>query len=171
MTKMCLKFIYTLLQKDLMIFTEEFCAMLLYNEDYIKAIVAISMEIILFIEDIEEITFNRIPEFLGLDVYDLWKIMNPIQLRSIVFHKEIKDHLEEVEEQLLSFLIWRNPRKALSLHCCCGFQQALIPRGRRLQLSTGAFFMHQFQMLNYSKIAVTASFSAFYFQISFAVSK
>ena len=88
-----------------MIFTEEFCAMLLYNEDYIKAIVAISMEIILFIEDIEEITFNRIPEFLGLDVYDLWKIMNPIQLRSIVFHKEIKDHLEEVEEQLLSFLI------------------------------------------------------------------
>ena len=108
-TKMCLKFIYTLLQKDLMIFTEEFCAMLLYNEDYIKAIVAISMEIILFIEDIEEITFNRIPEFLGLDVYDLWKIMNPIQLRSIVFHKEIKDHLEEVEEQLLSFLIWRNP--------------------------------------------------------------
>lgn len=110
-TKMCLKFIHNLLQKDLIIFTEEFCSRLLYNEEYIKALVAISMEIILFIEDIEEISFNRMPEVLELDVYDLWKIMNPIQLRSIVFHKEIKDHLEEVEDQLLSFLIWRNPSK------------------------------------------------------------
>ena len=58
------------------------------------------MEIILFIEDIEEISFNRIPEVLELDVYDLWKITNPIQLRSIAFHKEIKDHLEEVEDLL-----------------------------------------------------------------------
>lgn len=108
-TKMCLKLISQLLQKDLLIFTEEFCAMLLYNEDFIKAMVAISMEIILFIEDIEEISFNRIPELLGLDVYDLWKVLNPSQLRSIIFHKEIKDHLEEIEDQLLSLLIWRNP--------------------------------------------------------------
>ena len=108
-TKLCLKFIQNLLQKDENIFSEEFCAMLLYNETFAKAMIAISFEIVLFIEDIEEIPFNKIYESIDLDIYDFWKIINPTQNHSIIFHKEIKNHLDEIEYQILSFLIWRNP--------------------------------------------------------------
>ena len=108
-TKLCLKFIENLLKKDENIFTEEFCAMLLYNETFIKAMIAISFEIVLFIEDIEEIPFNKIYENIDLDIYDFWKIINPSQNHSTIFHKEIKNHLDEIEYQILSFLIWRNP--------------------------------------------------------------
>jgi predicted HTH domain antitoxin len=75
MKKMCLKFISELFKMDLMIFTEEFCAMLLYNEDFIKSMIAISIEIILFVEDIQEISFHKIPELFGVDLYDLWKVI------------------------------------------------------------------------------------------------
>ena len=105
----CLKFIQNLIQNDENIFNEEFCVMLLYNEVFIKSMIAISFEIILFIEDIEEIPFNKIYESCDLDIYDFWKIINPTQNHVIIFHKEIKDHLDEIEYQILSFLIWRNP--------------------------------------------------------------
>ena len=111
--KMCLKLITLLFQKDLMIFTEEFVAMLLYNEEFIKAMIAISIEIILFVEDIQEISFYKIPELLGVDVYDLWKVLNPTRFPSFTFHKEIKEHLEEIEYQIVSFLIWRRPSTKL----------------------------------------------------------
>ena len=107
--KFCLKFIQNLIQNDENIFTEEFCVMLLYNEIFLKSMIALSFEIILFIEDIEEIPFNKIYETLELDIYDFWKILNPTQNHVIIFHKEIKDHLDEIEYQILSFLIWRNP--------------------------------------------------------------
>ncbi len=108
-TKLCLKFIQNLIQKDENIFNEEFCSMLLYNEIFAKAMIAISFEIVLFIEDIEEIPFNKIYESIDLDIYDFWKIINPTKNNSIIFHKEIKEHLDEIEYQILSFLMWRNP--------------------------------------------------------------
>ena len=112
MKKMCLKFISELFKMDLMIFTEEFCAMLLYNKDFIKSMIAISIEIILFVEDIQEISFHKIPELFGVDLYDLWKVLNPLvrfASFTFTFHTEIKEHLEEIEYQLVSFLIWKKP--------------------------------------------------------------
>lgn len=106
---LCLKLMSLLIQKEETLFTEEFRYMALYNEDFVKAIVVITFEIILFIEDIEEISFYKIPEVFGLAMYDLWKALNPLQINIITFPQEIKRHLEELEYQLLTYLIWKNP--------------------------------------------------------------
>lgn len=96
-----------LIENDTNIFSENFSALLLYNDDFIKASAALSFELALTIFDIEEIELNTIYEYLKLDVYDLWKIILPSNLN--LCHVEIQKHLEEIDYQISIFLIWRNP--------------------------------------------------------------
>lgn len=96
-----------LIENDINIFSENFSALLLYNDDFIKASVALCFELALTIFDTVEIELNSIYEQLKLDVYDFWKIILPSNTN--LYHVELKKHLEEIDYQLSTFLIWRNP--------------------------------------------------------------
>ena len=100
-----------ILENDIHIFSEKFSALLLYNDDFIKASVALCFEIILTIFDITEIEINSIYEELNLDVYDFWKVILPTN--SNLYHAEIQKHLEEIDYQLSTFLLWRKPSEKL----------------------------------------------------------
>ena len=96
-----------LLKNDSNIFSENFEALLLYNDDFIKASVALSFELALTIFDITEIELHSIYNQLHLDVYDFWKVILPSNINS--YHVELLKHLEEIDYQLSAFLLWRNP--------------------------------------------------------------
>ena len=96
-----------LIENDLNIFSENFASLLLYNDDFIKASVALCFELALTIIDITEIELNSIYDQLKLDVYDFWKIILPSNNK--LYHVELQKHLEEIDYQLSTFLIWRNP--------------------------------------------------------------
>ena len=103
-------FIYCIsliIENDAIIFSENFCALLLFNDDFIKASVALSFELTLTIFDITEIELNSIYEELKLDPYDLWKVVLPCS--NNLYHVELKKHLEEIDYQLSIFLLWRSP--------------------------------------------------------------
>ena len=110
--KLCLKFIYILFFFNNYVFTEHFNALLLFNEKFLKAIIAITFEIILFVETIEKISFIDLYESLGVDIYDIWKIINPMfNYDNINTNIPILKHLQEIEYQIISFLLWKNPSK------------------------------------------------------------
>ena len=110
--KLCLKFIYILFFFNNYVFTEHFNALLLFNERFLKAIIAITFEIILFVETIEKISFIDLYESLGVDIYDIWKIINPMfNYDNINTNIPILKHLQEIEYQIISFLLWKNPSK------------------------------------------------------------
>ena len=94
------------------VFTEKFNSLLLFNERFLKAIIAITFEIILFVETIEKISFIDLYESLGVDIYDIWKIINPMfNYDNINTNIPILKHLQEIEYQIISFLLWKNPSK------------------------------------------------------------
>ena len=110
--KLCLKFIYILFFFNNYVFTERFNSLLLFNEKFLKAIIAITFEIILFVETIEKISFIDLYESLGVDIYDIWKIINPMfNYDNINTNIPILKHLQEIEYQIISFLLWKNPSK------------------------------------------------------------
>ena len=110
--KLCLKFIYILFFFNNYVFTEKFNSLLLFNEKFLKAIIAITFEIILFVETIEKISFIDLYESLGVDIYDIWKIINPMfNYDNINTNIPILKHLQEIEYQIISFLLWKNPSK------------------------------------------------------------
>ena len=96
-----------IIENDIHIFSESFTALLLYNDEFIKASFALSFELALTIFDITEIELNSIYEQLNLDVYDFWKVILPIHTN--LYHAELLKHLEEIDYQLSTFLLWRNP--------------------------------------------------------------
>ena len=100
-------FLFLIIKNDANIFSENFTALLLYNDDFIKAAFALSFELVLTIYDISEIELNAIYEQINLDVYDFWKLILPSN--SNLFHIELQKHLEEIDYQLSAFLLWRNP--------------------------------------------------------------
>ena len=110
--KLCLKFICVLFSFNNYVFTEQFNSLLLFNEKFLKAIIAITFEIILFVETIEKISFIDLYESLGVDIYDIWKIINPMfNYDNINTNIPILKHLQEIEYQIISFLLWKNPSK------------------------------------------------------------
>ena len=102
-----INYLFLLLENDTNIFSENFTALLLYNDEFIKASVALSFELDLTIFDITEIELNKIYEQLNLDVYDFWKIILASNIN--IYHIEMQKHLEEIDYQLTTFLLWRNP--------------------------------------------------------------
>ena len=96
-----------IIENDINIFSENFTALLLYNDDFIKASVALSFELALTVFDVAEIELNSIYEQLHLDVYDFWKVILPIHTN--LYHTELQKHLEEIDYQISTFLLWRNP--------------------------------------------------------------
>jgi hypothetical protein len=105
--KLTLKIIYGMLKKDERKFKMEFISRILANQNFIKSALVVSVEIVLFIENVEEISFYKLADTLELDLYEFWKIINPFLNFDLCLPSDIRLHFNEIELQLFSFMIWR----------------------------------------------------------------
>jgi hypothetical protein len=104
--KLAQKIILGLLQRENNNFPIEIVQKYLDNKEFLKAIIITSVEIVLFIANVEEISFYKLTNRLKLDIYDFWKIINPFIHFDILIPYPIRNHFEEIEVQILSFIIW-----------------------------------------------------------------
>ncbi|MCQ2816013.1 MAG: hypothetical protein MJ252_01995, partial [archaeon] len=107
--KLCLKLIQSLICKEKATYTMKFCCLLLFNEEFIKDMIIIAFELVLSSEDIQELPIDRMLKEFNVSVFSFWKILRSIQYPTITFHRELYEHLWEIENQIITFLIWYNP--------------------------------------------------------------
>ena len=65
---------------------------ILKNKNFVKSVLVLAIEIVLFIENSEELSFNKISESIELSLYDFWKIINPF-LNFAVFIHLLSDYI------------------------------------------------------------------------------
>lgn len=102
-----LRIIYGLLQRDEKRFNREIVSEVLKNKNFVKAAFIVSIEIVLFIGNVEEISFYKLTEAIGLDLYEFWKIINPFTHFDLMIPGPIRIHFSEIEIQLLTFMVWK----------------------------------------------------------------
>jgi hypothetical protein len=78
----------------------------LSNENFLKSVFVVAIEIVLFIGNVEELCFFKIAETVDLDLYEFWKILNPIHLHFAI-PSPLRVHFSEIEIQLFTFMIWK----------------------------------------------------------------
>lgn len=66
---------------------------------------------ILFIENCVELNIFEIATFLDLDLFDLWKILNPFCKFDGLIPNVIIIHFSAIEIQIFTFLIWQKNNK------------------------------------------------------------
>ena len=76
-----------------------------------KSAIILGVEIVLFIENVEEICFYKLADALDLDIYQFWKIVNPFLKHDLTVSSYILRHFQEIDVQLLSFMIFKRPSK------------------------------------------------------------
>jgi hypothetical protein len=93
--------------------TDIYISLLLLKENFVKSIMLVATECVLFNHDSKDIFFNKIAskEFLDLDLFDFWKILNPIINLKLIMDYNITCYLIEVEILLITFLLWKNSEK------------------------------------------------------------
>ena len=106
--KLASKLIKELFHRDDKNFPKFILTTLLDNKDFLKSVLIVAVEIVLFIGNVEELCFYKLAEAIELDLYDFWKILNPIHLLYAV-PSVIRVHFSEIEVQLFTFMIWRKP--------------------------------------------------------------
>ncbi len=106
--KLASKLIKELFHRDDKNFPKLILSTLLGNKDFLKSVIIVAVEIVLFIGNVEELCFYKLAEAIELDLYDFWKILNPIHLLYAV-PSVIRVHFSEIEVQLFTFMIWRKP--------------------------------------------------------------
>jgi hypothetical protein len=100
------KIIFDLLHRDEKGFPKELLITLLSNENFLKACLVVSVEIVLFIGNVEELSFFKLAEEVDLDLFEFWKILNPIHLHFAI-PSPLRIHFGEIEMQLFTFMIWK----------------------------------------------------------------
>ncbi len=80
---------------------------MLERQNFLKAVIAISFEIVLFIENCIELNVVDIVNYLGLDLYDFWKIINPFNKYDGLIPSVIKLHFSHIEAQIFTIVIWQ----------------------------------------------------------------
>jgi hypothetical protein len=106
--KLTSKLIKELFHRDDKNFPKQILAKLLQNNEFLKSILIVAVEIVLFIGNVEELCFYKLAEAIELDLYEFWKILNPIHLLYAI-PSVIRVHFAEIEVQLFTFMIWRKP--------------------------------------------------------------
>jgi hypothetical protein len=106
--KLASKLIKELFHRDDKNFPKQILSKLLDNKDFLKSVLIVAVEIVLFIGNVEELCFYKLAEAIELDLYEFWKILNPIHLLYAV-PSVIRVHFSEIEVQLFTFMIWRKP--------------------------------------------------------------
>lgn len=112
MNNLFLKFLNDILWFDIDCFKSEIASNLLLNTDLLMALIICTVESILFIENVENVSIFKLIEVVKLDLYDLWKIINPfLKVASINMPPPIITHFSEIEVQIISLMIWSNKNK------------------------------------------------------------
>jgi hypothetical protein len=106
--KLTSKLIKELFHRDDKNFPKNILSTLLDDKVFLKSVLIVAVEIVLFIGNVEELCFYKLAEAIELDLYDFWKILNPIHLLYAV-PSVIRVHFSEIEVQLFTFMIWRKP--------------------------------------------------------------
>jgi len=101
------KLLCGLIKRDERKFKSEFISRILSNQNFLKSALIVAVEIVLFIENVEEISFYKLADMLELDLYELWKIINPFLNFDLTIPSDIRLHFNEIELQLMSFMIWK----------------------------------------------------------------
>jgi hypothetical protein len=104
---LCFKILCGLIKRDERKFKAEFISRILSNQNFLKSALILAVEIVLFIENVEEISFYKLAAMLELDLYELWKIINPFLNFDLTIPSDIRLHFNEIELQLMSFMIWK----------------------------------------------------------------
>ena len=83
---------------------------ILKNENFIKSVLLVTIECFLFQSNTEELLFNKISgkEYLNLDMFEFWKILNPFFNLVAIMDNNTVVHLMEIEVVLFTFLMWNN---------------------------------------------------------------
>lgn len=86
---------------------------ILIKESFLKSVLLIAAECVLLHHNISEVLFYKIAskEFLNLDLFEFWKIINPILNLVSIIDNNVNRHLSEIEIVLFTFLIWTNSEK------------------------------------------------------------
>lgn len=81
---------------------------IIFNENFIKSILLIAAECVLYHHNVPGALFNKIVgvDYLNLDVFQFWKIINPCINLVAIMDNNIIRHLSEIEIVLLTFLTW-----------------------------------------------------------------
>ena len=95
-----------LLHRDEKHFPKELLSKLLSNDNFLKAVLVVSVEIVLFIGNVEELSFFKLAEEIDLDLFEFWKILNPMHLHFAI-PSPLRIHFSEIEIQLFTFMIWK----------------------------------------------------------------
>lgn len=94
---------------DIEIFKCQIASKLLCNNNLILAIIICTVESILFLENVENVSIFKLIEVVNLDLYDLWKIIIPfLRVASVNLPPPIITHFSEIEIQIISYMIWKN---------------------------------------------------------------
>lgn len=83
---------------------------ILLNENFVKSVLLIAAECVLLHHNVSEVLFYKIAskEFLNLDLFEFWKIINPFLNLVSIIDNNVNRHLSEIEIVLFTFLIWMN---------------------------------------------------------------
>jgi hypothetical protein len=100
------RIIADLLHRDEKHFPKDLLAKLLVSESFLKSVLVVSVEIALFICNVEGLCFFKLAEAIELDLFEFWKLMNPIHLHFAI-PSPLRVHFSEIEIQLFTFMIWK----------------------------------------------------------------
>lgn len=79
----------------------------IYNIEYIKSLCVIAYELVLYIENIQEVYFYKLCNYIDLDCYSLLKLLNSTMTFDLMnIPNTLRYHLAEIEVQLIQFMIF-----------------------------------------------------------------
>ena len=104
------KFSKELILRDVKKYEKKVLKKIILNENFIKSFLLISAECVLFHHNVSEVIFYKLAskEFLNLDLFEFWKIINPFLNLVAILDNNINRHLSEIEIVLITFLVWSN---------------------------------------------------------------
>lgn len=104
------RFLKELILRDERKYERNVLKKILLKENFVKSVLLIGAECVLLHHNISEVLFYKITskEFLNLDLFEFWKIINPCLNLVSIIDNNVNRHLSEVEIVLFTFLIWTN---------------------------------------------------------------
>lgn len=107
------KFLKELILRDEKKYERNVLRKILLKENFQKSVFLIAAECVLFHHNVSEVLFYKIAskEFLNLDLFEFWKIINPFLNLISIIDNNVNRHLSEIEIVLFTFLIWTNSEK------------------------------------------------------------
>ena len=104
------KFLKELILRDEKKYESSVLQRILLKENFLKSVLLIAAECVLLHHNVSEVLFYKIAskEFLNLDLFEFWKIINPFLNMISIIDNNVNRHLSEIDIVLFTFLIWAN---------------------------------------------------------------